>query len=82
VKQRPTIGTWIRDILILSLAVWIIMDQMAHQWNKGFQQGFQGGYQQGFKQGLQTQPQVWKSGLEQARITESRLFLGGKPTTT
>lgn len=55
---------WIRDLLILSMAVWIIMDQMAHMWNKGFNAGFQGGFQQGFSQGLQQKPQVWQSALE------------------
>lgn len=73
-KRKNTTATWIRDILILVMAGWIIMDQMAHQWNKGFQQGVQRGFQEGFKQGLQRQPQVWKSGQEPAKITESRLF--------
>lgn len=82
VKQKRTTGTWIKDILILGLAVWIIMDQMAHQWNNGFKAGFQGGWQQGYQQGLQQKPQVWQSGQEPAKITESRLIGAGRSITT
>ena len=77
-KRGNTIGTWIRNVLILGLAGWVLMDQISHAWDKGFRTGFQQGYQQG----LQVKPQLWQSGQECSKIVGSRHLRAGCPTTT
>ena len=63
-KTRRTIGTWIRDLAIVTLCVVLAKDQLQHAWEDGYRWG----HQAGFKQGMEQKPQVWKSSSIDCKI--------------